>query len=214
MQNCVPWALGILPYRPLAKFYVMTNDKRSSILKNTIVIVMAWLISFSSSAAIADTSTLNSNHQGERSHAKTVDTPFVLSDFLGTLYQDMANALTAGNGLAKHQSLEKTILENVEKQRQADAEKYTRIATLAGDKKDELEKRRNEVNRTYQIWHDLKSATTASSNRANADSFKAVEVAAQTYSEANKAFIDLQKTILARANVSHKDQAAYLVVMR
>lgn len=184
-------------------------------MKNTIFLIMAGLLSVSSFAAMAETSpTLNSNHQSERPHAKTVENPFVLSDFLGTLYQSMTNALTAGNGLAKHQNLEKTILENVEKQRQADAEKYTRIATLAGDKKDELEKRRNEVSRTYQIWHDLKSAMTTSSNKANAGSFKAVEVAAQAYSEANKAFIGLQKTILARANVPHKDQAAYLVVMR
>lgn len=215
MQTCVPWVWGISTYHPLVKFFVITSGKRSLILKNTIFLIMTGLLSVSSFAAIAETSAIqNSNHADERPPAKTVETPFVLNDFLDALYRGMTNALTAGKGLTGHQSLEKAILENAEKQRQAGAEKYTRIAALAGDKKDELEKRRNEVTRTYQKWHDLKSAMTAFPNKAKADNFKAIEEAAQAYAEAKKAFIELQKTILARAHVSHKHQAAYLVVMR
>ena len=126
----------------------------------------------------------------------------------------MHSALTGENRLTGQQSLEKTIRENAEKKQKADAEKYTQLAALAGDRKNELEKRRGDVTGTHKKWHDLKTALTASPNKANPDHFKAVEMAAQAYSTAHKAFIDLQKAILTSASVPVEDHSAFLVVMR
>ncbi|TAN71471.1 MAG: hypothetical protein EPN14_11785 [Gallionella sp.] len=47
---------------------------------------------------------------------------------------------------------------------------------------------------------------------ANPDSFRAIEGAAQAYSRANKAFIDLQKDILAKSGVA-PDMANTLIVV-
>lgn len=108
-------------------------------------------------------------------------------------------------------SLEKLIQENTEKKRIADTEKYTQMATLAGNRKDELEKSRDEVNNTYTIWRDLKSATETSRN-INPNNFRAVEVAAQAYSQANKAFIDLQKDILEKNGVPSAEANTRIVI--
>jgi len=141
-------------------------------LKNNILFTIAGLLSFLSSAAIADTS------------------------------------------FTEQQSLEKMIQARAEQQLAAEDKKYAQIIALAGDRQDELAKRKNEVTNTYKKWHDLKSAVEASTNKANFNDFKVVEVAAQAYSEANKAFIALQKDILIKTNVPSKDHAAYLVVTR
>ncbi len=114
----------------------------------------------------------------------------------------------------EQQSLEKMIRARAEQQLAAEDKKYTQIFALAGDRQDELAKRKSEVTHTYKKWRDLKSAVEASPNKANSIDFNAVKVAAQAYSEANKAFIALQKDILINANVPIKDHVAYLVVTR
>lgn len=93
--------------------------------------------------------------------------------------------------------LEKAIQAKSEQKLAAEAKNFAQIAELAGDRQDELAKRKNEASNTYKTWHDLKSAVEASHN-ANFNDFKAVEAAAQAYSQANKAFIDLQKDVLAK----------------
>lgn len=108
-------------------------------------------------------------------------------------------------------TLEKAIRQNTEHKLAAEAQKYSRIAALAGNRQGELEKRRDEAASTHKIWRDLKSAVEIPRN-ANPDGFRAIEVAAQAYSRANKAFIDLQKDILAKNGVS-PDAANTLVVV-
>lgn len=94
-------------------------------------------------------------------------------------------------------ALEKMIQKNTEKKLTAEADRYTQIVTLAGDRKGELATRKNAVVAAYKAWQNSKSAVELSRN-ADAHSFRAVEIAAQEYSRANKEFIDLQKTILAK----------------
>lgn len=95
-------------------------------------------------------------------------------------------------------TLEKMIQAKNEQKLAAEAKNFDQIAALAGSRQDELAKRKSEVASTYKTWHDLKSAVEASPNKATSSDFKAIEAAAQTYSQANKAFTDLQKDILAK----------------
>lgn len=96
-------------------------------------------------------------------------------------------------------TLEKMIQANTEKQLAAEGKKYTRIVSLAGNRQDELTTRKNEGTSTYKMWRDLKSAVV--SHYPSSQDYKAVEIAAKTYLHANKAFIDLQKSILAQNGV-------------
>ncbi len=97
-------------------------------------------------------------------------------------------------------ALEKMIQANTEQLLAAEAKKYSQVVALAGNKQGELEKTKNEVTIAYKAWHDLKSAVEASHN-AGVNEFKAVEAASKVYSKANKAFIDIQKDILAKNGV-------------
>jgi hypothetical protein len=96
-------------------------------------------------------------------------------------------------------TLEKKIQTNTERQLAAERKQYARIVSLAGNRQDELTTRKNEVTSTYKKWHDLKSDVV--SHYPSSKDYKAVEIAAKTYSHANKAFIDLQKSILAQNRV-------------
>lgn len=119
----------------------------------------------------------------------------------GVTTSEMPQALT----------LEEAIQRNTEKKLAAETKKYSQIAAIAGNRQDELEKSKNEVNNTYKIWHDLKSAVEESRN-ANPENFKAIEAAALAYSRANREFIELQKDILAKNGVS-SDTANNLIVI-
>ena len=96
-------------------------------------------------------------------------------------------------------TLEKMIQAKTEQQVAAERKKYTRIVSLAGSKQDELTTTRNEVINTYIKWRELKSAVV--SHYPSYTDYKAIEIAAKTYAHANKAFIDLQKSILAQNGV-------------
>ena len=122
-----------------------------------------------------------------------------------------STAAIAGTTSAEHQhksgtatveiSLEQAIQANTEQKLAAEARKYTQVSALAGSRQDEMERSKNEVINTYAKWREMKSAVEASRS-ANASDFKAVEAAAQAYSQANKAFINLQKDILAKNGTS------------
>ncbi|TAN78191.1 MAG: hypothetical protein EPN14_06775 [Gallionella sp.] len=105
-------------------------------------------------------------------------------------------------------ALEKMIQKNTEQKLAAEAKKYAQIVALAGRQQDELAKRRDETANAYRLWQDSKSAVELSGN-TNADGFKAVEIAAQAYSKANKVFIGLQKDILAKNGVVSDPVAAF-----
>lgn len=96
-------------------------------------------------------------------------------------------------------AFEKMIQARTEQQLTEEGKKYTRIVALAGNRQDELTTRRNEVASAYKKWHDLKSVVV--SHYPSSNDFRNVELAAKTYSQANKAFVDLQKNILAQKEV-------------
>jgi hypothetical protein len=93
-------------------------------------------------------------------------------------------------------TFEKMIQAKAEQRLVAEESKYTRIAMLAGNRQNELVEKKNEVSSTYKNWHDLKTAVV--SHYPNATDFRDIENAAKAYSQANKAFINLQKDILAQ----------------
>ncbi len=95
-----------------------------------------------------------------------------------------------------HITLEKMIQINTEKQLAAEGNKYAQLVLLAGSRKDELVTKKNEAASAYKKWRDLKFA--AVSHYPNYNDFTDVRAAAKTYSQANKAFVDLQKNILAQ----------------
>lgn len=108
-------------------------------------------------------------------------------------------------------TLEKLIQENTEKKRLADAEKYTQLTMLAGNRKNELVRSRDEVANTYKAWRDLKTVAESSSN-TRPNNFKDIEAAALAYSQANKAFVDLQKDILAKSGIPSGEVNTRIVV--
>lgn len=93
-------------------------------------------------------------------------------------------------------SLEKMIRAKAEQQLAAEENKYTRIVSLAGSKQDELTTKMNEGASIYKTWQDLKSAVV--SHYPSSTDYKAIEIVSKTYSHTNKAFIELQKSILAQ----------------
>lgn len=102
-------------------------------------------------------------------------------------------------------TLEQKVQEKVEMKLAADGRKYSRIVSLAGDRQDELTKRENDAISAYNKWHGLIHAVV--SHYPSNEDFRAIEAAAKAYSHANKAFIDLQKSVLAQ-NRSQLDTVA------
>lgn len=145
-------------------------------IENNVLFATAGFLSLFSSVAIAGISSTEHNSKN------------------GNVAPEMSHVL----------ALEKAIQANAEQklaaETKAEAKKFTQVVALAGGRQDEVEKRKNEVINTYKTWHELKS-TVGVSRSANANDFKAVEVAAQAYSQANKAFLELQKDILAKNGV-------------
>ena len=183
-----------------------TNHERSAILRNKILIAIAGLSLVSSFAAIADT-TSAPNSATER------ESSVLPGDFIGKLYQSLKELPIAGNGLAEQQHLKKAIQENVGQKHSAETRKYAYMLSLADSRQVELENRKSEASRAYQKWHDLKSAMAASHSLATANDFKAVEAAALEYSKANRAFVELQKEILVKANIPFKDHGEFIAAM-
>ncbi len=96
-------------------------------------------------------------------------------------------------------ALKEVIHLNAGKQLAAEGNKYTEIVSLAANRQDELTARRYEAANAYKKWHELKSAVVK--HYPTSQDYRAVELAAAEYSKANKAFIDLQKRILADNNI-------------
>jgi len=108
----------------------------------------------------------------------------------------------------------KTIVQiNVEKQLDAERKKYTRIVSLAGSRQDELTARRDEAASTYKNLNDLKSAVVKKHYPTYQD-YRAFEIAAKAYWNANKAFVDLQKSILSQNGVPLDKLATRIIAMQ
>jgi hypothetical protein len=108
-------------------------------------------------------------------------------------------------------ALQEMIQLNAGKQLAAEGNKYTEIVSLAGNSQDELTARRFEAVSAYKKWHDLKSDVLK--HYPTSQDYRAVESAARTYAKANKAFIDLQKSILANNNIQPDKVAKRIIAL-
>jgi hypothetical protein len=100
---------------------------------------------------------------------------------------------------------------NAGKQLGAEGYKYAEIVTLAGNQEKELTASRYEAANAYKKWHDVKSAVVK--HYPSYQDYADVEMASNEYSRANKAFIELQKSILARNGASIHNVATKIIAM-
>lgn len=108
-------------------------------------------------------------------------------------------------------TLKEMIQLNAGKQLAAEGSKYAQVVSLATSRQDELTARRYEAASAYKKWHDLKSDVVK--HYPTSQDYSAVEMAAKEYSHANKAFIDLQKSILANNNIPLDKVAKKLIAL-
>jgi len=94
---------------------------------------------------------------------------------------------------------EKVIQQNIEQKNAIDAKKYDQLAALAGDKSEELAAKKDATIKTYNNWRELKSSAEAS--KSHTDIAKAIE-AGEKHAQANKGFVELQKSILLKSSDS------------
>ena len=109
-------------------------------------------------------------------------------------------------------ALEEKIQLNVGKQLAAEGYKYAQIVSLAASREDELTARRYEAANAYKKWYDLKSAVVK--HYPSSQDYIAVEMASNEYSRANKAFIDLQKSILSQNGVPIHNVATKIIALQ
>jgi hypothetical protein len=108
-------------------------------------------------------------------------------------------------------TLEEKVHLNVGKQLAAEGNKYAQIVSLAASRENELTARRYEAANAYKKWHDLKSSVVK--HYPSTQDYIAVEMASKEYSRANKAFIDLQKSILAQNGLPIHNVATKIIAM-
>lgn len=106
---------------------------------------------------------------------------------------------------------EEKVYLNVGKQLAAEGNKYAQIVSLAASRKDELTAKRYEAANAYKKWYELKSAVVR--HYPSTQDYIAVETASEEYSRANKAFIDLQKSILAQNGLPIHNVAKKIIAM-
>jgi hypothetical protein len=126
---------------------------------------------------------------------KTQSAVFAITGFLSIF-----SSVTFADSSVSESGLLKAIHDRVEKMHATDAKKYDRVLELAGDRRNELSAKKDQVAKAYDEWHELKSAANLSVN-GDAAKFKAIEAAAEKHAQASKAFMDLQNDILAKNNV-------------
>jgi hypothetical protein len=106
---------------------------------------------------------------------------------------------------------EEKIQLHVGRQLAAEGYKYAQIVSLAAGREDELTARRYEAANAYKKWYDLKSAVVK--HYPSSRDYMAVELASREYSRANKAFIDLQKSILSQNGVPVHNVAMNIIAL-
>jgi len=108
-------------------------------------------------------------------------------------------------------TLEEKIQLNVGKQLSAEGNKYAQIVSLAASREGELTARRYEATNAYKKWYALK--TSVVKHYPTNQDYIAVEMASKEYSRANKAFIDIQKSILAQNGLPIHNVATKIIAM-
>lgn len=106
---------------------------------------------------------------------------------------------------------EEKIQLNVGKQLAAEGYKYAQLVSLAANREDELTAKRYEAANAYKKWYNIKTAVAK--HYPSTQDYRAVEMASREYSRANKAFIDLQKSILAQNGLPIHNLATKIVAM-
>jgi len=111
----------------------------------------------------------------------------------------LLSSVAFADSTSAERDFEKAMQDNILQKNAIDASKYVQLATLAGDKKDELAAKKDATVKTYNNWRELKSAAEAS----NSDTAiaKAIE-AGEKHAQANKEFVELQKSILLKSSDS------------
>jgi hypothetical protein len=120
------------------------------------------------------------------------------------------SAMAASSATASLQSM---IQANSERQLATEVHKYTQVASLAGSKQDELSVRKDDAVRLYRKWYDLKT-TVSGRHNPSAQDYREVASAAQAYSDAYKAFVDLQKGILSENGAPRAGVAKKIVALQ
>ncbi|HTN92997.1 MAG TPA: hypothetical protein VMJ33_00290 [Gallionella sp.] len=108
-------------------------------------------------------------------------------------------------------SLEERVQLNAGKQLGAEGYKYAQIVTLAADREHELTTKRYAAANAYKKWHELKSAVVK--HYPTTQDYLAVEQASNEYARANKAFIEMQKSILAQHGAPIQNVATNLIAL-
>ena len=108
-------------------------------------------------------------------------------------------------------TFEEKIQEAIKHQLATEENKYYQIVSLAGIRQDELTTKKNEVIDTYNKWSDLRYAVV--SHYPTTEDYKAIEIAAKAYSQAYKAYIDLQKSILSQNGIPLDKVATRIIAM-
>jgi len=108
-------------------------------------------------------------------------------------------------------TLQERIHLNSGKRLAAEGNKYADIVSLAGSKEDELTAKRYDAANAYKKWRDVKSAVVK--HYPSYQDYVDVEAAAKEYSQANKAFIELQKSILAQNGAPIHNVATKIIAM-
>lgn len=109
----------------------------------------------------------------------------------------LSSSAAFADSMNSERALQKKIQETSEQQRAAEAKKYERVSALAGDKRGDLAAKKEEVTNAYNKWQEQKTAADAAKN-SDASKYKAVAAAAEKHAQANKAFMDAQKEVLAK----------------
>jgi hypothetical protein len=109
------------------------------------------------------------------------------------------SSVAFADSTSSERQFEKEMQKNKMQKNAIHASKYDQVATLAGDKKDELAAKKDATIKTYNNWRELKSAAEAS-NSVTAKA-KAIE-AGEKYAQANKEFVEMQKSILLKSTDS------------
>ena len=109
-----------------------------------------------------------------------------------------SSAAFAGSS-SSERDFEKVMQQNIEQKNAINSKKYDQLAVLAGDKSGELAAKKDATIKTYNDWKKLKSAAEAS--KYDADIARAIE-AGEKHAQANKEFVELQKTILLKSSDS------------
>jgi len=101
--------------------------------------------------------------------------------------------------LPSEREFEEAIQKNIEQKNAIDTKKYNQLVALAGEKSNELAAKKDATIKTYNDWRELRSV--AESSKTDAAIARAIE-AGEKHAQANKEFVELQKSILLKSSDS------------